>query len=359
MVKRLFWVIIALVVFGMVVLSSASTVQATKQFGSASYYWRHQLFFGVLPGLFLMWLFWKHVNYRRWRPLAFPLLFVALTLLVLVFIPHVGLRLNGATSWLDIGGYTFQPVEFLKFALVVYLAAWLAGSRDRVHNWRTGLVPFAVVMGGVSLLLLLQPDLGTLALVLIMAGGVYVAAGAPLKQAVLIACAAAVLVVGFAASSPHRWARLTTLVNPAADVRGAGWQVNQSLIAIGSGGLWGVGYGQSTQVFGFLPEPMGDSIFAVLVEELGLIGGVATLALFGFLAFTLVQVARAAPDTFGSLLVVGVLLWVMAQATVNMAAISGIGPLTGIPLPFISYGGTATMTLLAALGITLNVAEHA
>ena len=250
-------------------------------------------------------------------------------------------------------------MEFLKFAIVLYLAAWLSGGSERLESLRLGLAPFVVVMAIVSLLLLLQPDLGTLGIILIMAGGVYFVAGASMKRALFIALAAAVLIVGFAYTSPHRWARFTTLLHPTADERGAGWQVNQSLIAIGSGGFWGVGLGQSTQKFGFLPEPMGDSIFAILVEELGLVGGAATLGLFALLAFNILQIARHAPDEFGTLVCTGVFLWVMVQTVVNIAAITGLLPLTGIPLPFISYGGTSMTMLLASMGIVLNVAEHA
>jgi cell division protein FtsW len=191
-----------------------------------------------------------------------------------------------------------------------------------------------------------------------MAGGIYLIAGAPWKQTVAIGAITALLIVSVAAFSPERWSRITTVFNPMADARGAGWQLNQALIAIGAGGMWGVGLGQSTQKFGFLPEPIGDSIFAILVEELGFAGGIATVTLFALMAFTLVRIAHHAPDAFGSLIVSGMLLWIMGQAVVNMAAITGIGPLTGIPLPFISYGGTSMVSMLAGIGIALSVAER-
>jgi cell division protein FtsW len=357
MAKRLFWLILAFLVFGLVVLSSASVVQATKQFGSSSYYWRHQLLWGIMPGVVAMLALWR-TPYKYLRKAAFPMLFLALGLLVLVFVPQFGLRLKGATSWLNIFGFSFQPAEMLKLALVVYLAAWLGDHRERLKTMHIGLLPFAIVMGFVALLLLLQPDLGTLGIVAIMAGGMYFIAGSPWKQTVAIITVVALLMVGVAAFSPERWSRITTLLNPAADARGAGWQLNQALIAIGSGGIWGVGFGQSTQKFGFLPEPIGDSIFAVLVEELGFVGGAVTISLFGVLAFMLVQIARRAPDAFGTLLVSGMFLWIMTQAVVNMAAITGLAPLTGIPLPFISYGGSSMAFMLAGLGIVLNVAER-
>lgn len=358
MAKRLFWLILVLLGFGLIVLSSASVVQATKQFGVSDYYWKHQLLFGILPGVVLLLLF-RRVDYRRWRPIALPLLFVALALMVLVFVPSLGLHLKGATSWLNFGVFTFQPAEVLKLALIVYLAAWLGERGDRLKNWQLGLLPFALIMGFSALLLLLQPDLGTLGIVAIIAGGMYFIAGAPLKQAGLVLAVLVVLIVGVAAVSPMRWKRITTMFNPTADTRGSGWQLNQSLIAIGSGGIWGVGLGQSTQnQFGFLPEPIGDSIFAVLVEELGWAGGMFTIVLFGTLAALMITIARRSRDGFGALLTSGMCLWIMAQALVNMAAVTGIGPLTGIPLPFISYGGTSMVAMLAGLGIVLNVAEH-
>lgn len=357
MARRLFWLILLLLGFGLIVLSSASVVQATKQVGSSSYYWKHQLFYGIIPGLVLLWAFWK-IDYRKLRAFALPLLFASLVLMVLVFIPALGVHQKGATSWLDVGFFTFQPAELLKLGLIIYLAAWLGERGDRLKNWQLGLLPFGVIMGLVAVLLMLQPDLGTLGIVSLIAGGMYFIAGAPLKQAAAIVAIFIVLIVGIAAFSPMRWSRITTMFNPMADARGAGWQLNQSLIAIGSGGVWGVGLGQSTQKFGFLPEPIGDSVFAVLVEELGLAGGLFTILLFASLSIMMIGIARRSHDAFGGLLTSGMCLWVLVQVGVNMAAVTGIGPLTGIPLPFISYGGTSVAAMLAGLGMVLNVAER-
>ncbi len=357
MATKLFWLIIVFLVFGLIVLSSASVVQAAKNYGSSSYYWRHQLLYGILPGVIAL-LLMRKFNYKQLRPFALPLLFAALVLMVLVFVPGIGLHLKGATSWLNLRWFTFQPAEALKLALVVYIAAWLGDNRERVKSIQLGLVPFAIIMSFVALLLLLQPDLGTLGIVGIIAGGMYFIAGLPWKQTVIVAVVLGLLVLGFAARSPERWNRIANIFNPTGDVRGSGWQLNQSLIAIGSGGIWGVGFGQSTQKFGFLPEPIGDSIFAIVVEELGLVGGCAVIALFAALGTMLVMIARRAPDAFGSLLASGMAVWVLGQAIVNMMAITGIGPLTGLPLPFVSYGGTSMIAMLAGFGIVLNVAEH-
>ncbi len=357
MAKKLLWLVVIMLGFGLIVLSSASIIQSQKEFGSSSYYWRHQLLFGIIPGVLVM-LGLRKVRYQKWRPLALPLLFAGLVLMILVFVPGLGLHLKGATSWLNLRWFTFQPAELLKLALILYIAAWLGDSSERVKNWQLGLLPFAVIMGFVSLLLMLQPDLGTLGIVLFIAAGMYFIAGLSYKATAAIGLSIVILIVSLAAFSPHRWDRIVTMFNPAQDARGTGWQLNQAMVAIGSGGFWGVGLGQSTQKFGFLPEPIGDSIFAILVEELGMVGGLVTIALFALLGVMLFAVARRAPDAFGSLFASGMALWIVGQALINMMAITGIGPLTGLPLPFISYGGTSMIAMLGGLGIVLNIAEH-
>jgi cell division protein FtsW len=359
MANRLLWLVAALLVGGLIVLSSASIAVSLDSWGTPYHYVWRQLLAGILPGTAALLVLWR-VPYRILRKLALPGLIGALLLVAAVFAPGFGKTVNGAQSWLELGAFSFQPAEFLKLALVVYLAAWLGKGGERLQQWHFGLLPFALIMGSVAVLLALQPDLGTLGVILAMAAGVYFVAGASWKQAATVVIAGMVLVASIAAISPERWERITTAFDPAADARGAGWQLNQSFIAIGAGGLWGVGLQESTQKFGFLPEPIGDSIFAVLVEELGFVGGVTTLALFAAVGITLIAIARRAADPFGSLLAAGMFMWIMAQALVNMTAITGIGPLTGIPLPFISYGGTSMVSLLAGVGIVLNVArQHA
>jgi cell division protein FtsW len=339
-------------------LWSASTVNSQRQYGSSWHFVQHQLVFGVLPGALIFWGI-RRLGYQRIKPWALGVLFTALVLMVLVLVPSVGTRLKGATSWLSLGGVSVQPAEVLKLALIIYLAAWLGERNDRMKHWQLGLLPFGVIMVFVCLLLLLQPDLGTLGIVLCIAGGMYMAAGAPVKHMALISGCAVIVVAGFAFTSPLRWARVTTLFNPLADARGAGWQLNQSYIAIGSGGLLGKGLGHSTQKFGFLPEPFGDSIFAVIVEELGLVGGLATITLFAGLIGTLFIISFRAHDGFGSLLASGMALWIAVQTVVNMAAMTGLGPLTGIPLPLVSYGSSSMLMLLAGIGLATSVADRA
>lgn len=357
MQKKLLWIIGILVVFGLVMLFSAGVVDAQKKFGSSYYYVLHQLVAGVLFGTVFM-LVLARIKYSFWRKLALPMLFVAFALMIFVFVPSIGITLNGARSWIRIFGYTFQPSEFLKIALIIYFAAWFSGRSDRVRNWAYGLVPFFAVLGFSGLLLALQPDVGTLGVIVVIALGVYFVAGIDWKRFVVVLSVLLIACTCIVAMAPYRLNRIKTLLNPSIDPRGISYQVNQSLIAIGSGGIFGRGYGNSTQKLGFLPEPVGDSIFAVIGEELGLVGAGATILLFGLLCFFLSQIARAAPDTFSRLYVMGVAVWIMSQTLVNIAAASGVGPLTGLPLPFISFGGSALATLLASLGIVLNIAKR-
>ena len=357
MAKRLFWLILILLGFGLIVLSSASVVQAARQHGESNYFWLHQLEFGILPGLFFLWVFWK-MDYRHLRKIALPLLFAALVLMVLVLVPSFGLKINGSRSWLNIGPIAFQPAEVLKLTLIIYLAAWLGQRGEKLKKVEFGLLPFSIIMGFIAILLLRQPDLGMLGIIILIAGGMYFLSGAPVRQSLAIMVVLGLLVFGYASISPTRWQRVTTLFHPTADARGAGWQINQSLIAIGSGGVWGVGLGQSTQKNGFLPETIGDSIFAILVEELGMVGGFFTIILFATFTLFMISIARKAPDGFGALLVSGMCLWVVIQAVVNMTAVTGLMPLTGVPLPFISYGGTSMTAMLAGLGMALNVAQQ-
>lgn len=358
MQKYLFGLIIVLLLFGLVVLYSASSVQGHQKFGSSSYFVVHQLLYGIGPGMAAL-LLLKRIDYRKWRSFALPALIGTFMLMVLVFVPRLGISLKGATSWLSVLGIAFQPSELLKLALILYLAAWFGVGTDRVRNWQFGLVPFVLIIGFSSVLLLKQPDFGTLGIVLAIAIGMYFVAGSSFKQTAAIGLIGLVAIAGFIATNPGKLERVRVLLEPDYNPRGASWQLNQSLVAIGSGGLWGVGYGQSTQKLGFLPETIADSIYAIIVEEFGLVGGFVTLLMFAGLAVLLIMVAIRAPDAFGQLFAAGMAMWIMTQAIVNMGAITGLMPLTGIPLPFISYGGTSMVSLMAGLGIALNVAGRA
>ncbi|MDP3792592.1 MAG: putative lipid II flippase FtsW [bacterium] len=358
MLKAIFATTLLLLIFGLVVLSSAGIVEGQKKFGSSYYYLTHQLLYGVLPGLVLMFLFSK-VDYKFWKKVSLLILFGSLLMMILVFMPNWGHDLRGATRWLNVGGFSLQPSEILKLGLIIYLAAWFGNRDERTRNWTYSMAPFFIVLSFVTVLLLLQPDIGTLIVVTIISASIYFLAGSPLKHFFIIG----LLIVGVLALmiyvEPYRADRVKTFFDPSIDPRGISYQLNQSLIAVGSGGMFGVGFGKSTQKFGFLPEVINDSIFAILVEELGLVGAGVLIGLFVFFTFLLIRVVNNISDKFGKLLVIGMAAWIVGQAFLNIGAIIGLVPLTGIPLPFVSYGGTAMMVLLAGIGIVLNVAKRA
>ncbi len=356
--KRLLIITLILIVFGLVVLSSAGIVDGQKKFGSPYYYLTHQLLYGVLPGLVLMFIFYL-IDYRFWKKISLLVLTGSLALMIMIFMPTFGHGLKGASRWISLGVFSFQPSEILKLSLIIYLAAWFGNRDERSKKLSYSLVPFLMVLSFAALLLFLQPDIGTLIIVSFIALGIYFMAGFSYKQfagilLVLFLGLAAIVVV-----EPYRFDRLKAFWDPSVDTKGISYQINQSLISIGSGGLLGVGYNKSSQKQGgFLPEVIGDSIFAIIAEELGLVGSALTIGLFGVLCFFLISIAKNASDKFGTLLVMGINIWIMSQAFVNIATISGLVPLTGIPLPFISYGGTALVVLLSGMGIVFNVAKN-
>ena len=358
MVKSILITTLILLLFGLIVLSSAGIVEGHKKFDSAYYYLNRQLLLGVLPGLGLMFLLSK-IDYKFWKKMSLLILIGALFLLAMVFMPSFGQGLKGATRWISLGGFSFQPSEILKLALIIYLAAWFGNRDERIKNWTYGMAPFFLVLSFVAVLLVLQPDIGTLVVFTLISIGIYFFAGSEIKHILIIL---SVIAVGFVAMiwlEPYRFDRIKTFIDPNTDTRGISYQLNQSLISIGSGGIFGVGFGKSTQKFGFLPEVVHDSIFAIVVEELGFVGGIFLVILFLTLAFLLVRTANNISDKFGKLIVMGMAVWITGQAFLNISAISGLAPLTGIPLPFVSYGGTAMMVLLAGMGIVLNIAKRA
>jgi len=356
MQKRLLFVTLILLVFGLIILSSAGIVEGQKKFGSPYYYLSKQILYGVLPGLFLFFLFSK-IDYRFWKKVSFVILFGSLLLMILVFVPDIGIGLKGANRWVSLWGVSFQPSEILKLAMVIYFAAWFGSKDERLKNWSYSAAPFFVVISFIGLLLALQPDVGTLAIVVLIALGIYFVAGSSMKYLFAIIAIFVVAIVGLIFIEPYRFNRIKTFLDPSFDPRGISYQLNQSLIAIGSGGLFGKGYNESTQKWGFLPEVVNDSIFAVVVEELGFAGAIVMISLFVFMAHTLISIAKLTSDKFGRLFIVGMSTWIVGQAFINIAAVSGLLPLTGIPLPFVSHGGTAIMALLTGLGIVSNIAK--
>lgn len=349
--------IFILLTFGLIVIYSAGIVDAQKKFDSPYYYITHQLFYGILPGLVIFYLLSK-INYGIWKKLALPILLAAIALLILVFVPGVGVSLHGAQRWIHFKFFTFQPSEILKIALIIYLAAWFSNKQDRAKSSFISMLPFFVILGFIWALFIKQPDIGTLGIVTIIAFGMYFFFGPPIKQVITLILIGSVILTAVIFSSPYRLSRITTFVNRTNDPQGESYHINQSLIGIGSGGIFGLGYGQSKQKLSYLPEPVGDSIFSIIGEELGLVGMTFVLVLFLALIINLVAISKGIRDNFARMLVLGVAVWITGQEFINVAAISGLIPLTGVPLPFISYGGTALISLLASLGIVVNVVER-
>ncbi len=344
-----------LVLLGLILLTSASWPLGYEKFADGYYFLKHQLIFGVLVGVVGFVIAYR-IPYSFFRHFAPHMLIISIILLLLVFIPGVGAEFGTAHSWISLGGISFQPSEVVKLTFLIYLAAWLEKrSHLELKSFWGGLIPFLSVMGVIALLLFLQPDTGTLAIIVLTSFVVYFVAGAPLRYllgAGLSGLGIMALILRF---SEYRAARVLTFLHPELDPRGIGYHINQALLAIGSGGLFGRGYGHSLQKFQYLPEVAGDSIFPIVAEELGF---VLTSAFLGFyLVFLLrgINIGERAPDLFGKYLVMGIMTWFGLQALINVGAMVGLLPITGVPLPFISYGGTALAVSLTAAGIVLNV----
>ena len=346
-----------LVVFGLLMVSSASIGISQERFSESYYYLKNQLLRGLLPGLILG-LIAYFIPYRAWKKLALPAFAITVLLLVLVFIPGIGLSHGGSQRWINLGPATFQPSEFLKLAFIIYLAAWFTGKGKAVKNFSEGLMPFVLLVGVLALLLLLEPDISTMGIIGFTAVAMYILAGARFFHIGLLIIGAATLFTFLIKFFSHAQDRWQTFWHPELDPRGIGYQINQALLALGSGGVFGVGLGQGLQKFRYLPEPASDSIVAVIGEELGFVGLLALMLLFTIFAARGFKIARQAPDDFGRLLAGGLTSWVLIQALINIAAICGLMPLTGITLPFISLGGSSLAITLAGMGILLNISKH-
>lgn len=349
-------VLFLLVIFGLVMLASASFDLGKIKFNDSYYYLKHQLSYGLLIG-FLGFLAGSLIYYRFWEKLAPWLLLGNIILLLLVFSP-LGVSIKGSERWVDFGFVSFQPGEILKFTFLVYLAAWLSRSQARSRSFSKGFLPFLILSGAVAFLLFLQPATTTAVVILAASLIVYFSAGAKLRFVIGAVVFGLVAVTSLIFLTDYRYERVLGFLNPQEDPLGRGYHLNQALIAIGSGGLTGVGYGQSTTKLHYLPEPIGDSIFAVIAEELGFIGSVLLIFLFAIFVWRSFSIGRQALDLFSRCLAIGFGTLIGIQAFINMAATSGLLPLTGIPLPFISFGGTALAVYLTMAGIIVNISKY-
>lgn len=344
---------------GLVLLASASGPTGFVKFHDTYYFLKHQIIFGLVPGLMGFFLA-SRIPYATYRRFAGVMLLISIVLLLSVFIPGLGTDLGTfAKQWIVLGPLTLQPSELVKLTFLFYIAAWMEKRTEHeLRDVHSGLIPFAIVLSVVMGLLLLEHDTGTLGVIVVMALGVYFAAGAPVRYFALFGGGGAGLLALLITFSPYRAARFMTFLHPELDPKGVGYHINQALLAVGSGGFLGRGYGHSLQKFQYLPEVAGDSIFAVIGEELGFVLTTAFLVLYvGFLQRGF-KIAAMATDGFGRYLAVGVMSWIGAQAFFNIGAMVGVLPITGVPLPLVSYGGTALAVTLTALGVVVNVSSH-
>jgi len=348
---------VVLLALGVVMVYSASAIVAAERFGDPALFLRKQLLWAVLGALALVAAL--RVDYRRLEGWGVPALLVAAGLLVLVLVPPLAQPVNGTRRWLRLGPLSVQPAEFAKLALVLFLAGWLARHRETLADFRRAVLPPLAAAGALAALVVLQPDLGNaVALVGVTLALLYLAG---CRVAHLLALAAAALPVLAAAIwvAPYRLRRIATFLDPWSDARGAGFQIIQSWLALGSGGWLGRGIGESRQKLFYLPEAHTDFIFAVVGEELGFVGAVAVVALFAVLVWRGLRVGLRAPDPFGAYLALGVTVLVATQTLVNLGVVTGTLPTKGLPLPFISFGGSALLTTMLATGLLLNVSQHA
>lgn len=356
-VDRVLLILVAiLTVVGLIMISSASVVMSKTVANSDNYYFFTQLAAGAV-GILLLYI-GSRIDYQVWKKFALPFLIINVFFLLIVFVPGLGFQHNGASRWISIGPLNFQPSESIKLALILFFASWLESKGDDIRDIRKGTAPFLVILGIVLTLVLAQPDMGTATVLAVTAGAMYFISGAKPSHILALLGAAIAGIIVLIKAAPYRMARLTIFLNPTSDKSGAGYQISQALLAIGSGGIWGLGFGKSRQKFNYLPEASTDSIFAVISEELGLIRASMVVLLFLLFAFRGYKIAKGAPDTFARLTAVGITTWVISQAFINILAILSLMPLTGVPLPFISYGGSSLVMLLAACGILLNISKH-
>ncbi len=352
----LFGVLVVLNLVGLMMVLTASSVSALDTYGSSWQIGRLQAAWVSVGALICAGF--SRTDYRRWRKFAVPLLVVCIALLVLVLVPGIGKQVNGARRWFAVGPIHLQPSELTKLALVLFLAHLLDRRVKLMDEWRLTVRPALVVFGLIAVLLMLEPNLGTTLVMGIVVLSVLFAAGAPGRPLAIVALCGACLGGLLAVVAPYRMARVMAFLDPWATYKTSGYQNIQSLVGVASGGLTGVGIGGSRAKWGFLPEAHTDFIFAIISEEFGLLGSLVVVGLFGALCIVGARTAMLAPDRFGSLVAAGITVWFGGQAFVNIGAVLGLLPITGVPLPFVSYGGTALVVSMAAAGILLNVARQ-
>lgn len=355
--RPLFFTWMVLVAIGLIMIASAGSIKAYHDFGDGYWYLKQQ---GQWLAVSIVGLiFFVNFDYRQLRYFGFPALIVTIVLLAIVFLPVIGSEsINGAKRWLSIGPISMQPSELSKLVLAIYLAAWMERKGKEVKNFTYGFLPFVMVLMVVVFLLFMQRDLGTMLTIGFTAVVTFYVSGASVRQLGALVMTGVALVAALIIVEPYRVDRVNAWLNPADDLQGIAYQTEQCRLATSSGGIWGAGYGRGLQKYGYLPDPPTDSIYCMIGEELGFIGQAGVIFLYLFLLRRFMLIAIASRDQFGTLLTVSLGVWIGFQAFINIGGILRVIPLTGIPLPFISYGGTSLLMTTCAVGIVLNISRH-
>jgi len=355
--KIFFGIVIALVVVGLVFFTSASLGILAKNETKFYNVLSGQFIFGFLGGLIALYIGLK-IPYKFFRKYSLILFILSIALTAMVLVPGIGQSHGGARRWIDVFGYTFQPVEFLKIGFIIYFAAWLSWAKNKVKDPLFSILPLIVLLGIIAAVLLKQPDTKSLILIAMTAVIMSFVSGVPMKYILGISGVIIITFIVLVSFKPYLRQRVETFLNPNQNSQSTSYQLQQSLIAVGSGGIAGRGLGQSIQKFNYLPEPQGDSIFAVIGEEVGFVGTSLLICLYIAFALRGYRISiRNAPDSFSKLLIIGLVTIITAQSFMNIASIIGVFPLTGVPLVFISHGGTALLLSLGMVGIILNISR--
>ncbi len=345
-----------LVIAGMLAVYSSSFAVGYHEFGNTNYFVTRQAVF-ALVGVAAM-VFFMRMDYNRLRRLSLPMLVIALVALLLVLVPGIGVERNGASRWLELGPISVQPSEYAKLALVIYIAAWLTSRGDDIHKFSLGFMPFVLMLGIVGGLIMAEPDMGTTVIILLTASTLFFVAGAPLSHLALLLAVGGLISFLVVQQREYQMDRLISYIDAEGDPQGNGFQILQLLIALGSGGPLGLGWAESRQKFFYVPGAHTDGVFAIIGEELGFVGLMLIIGLFAFFIFRGLKITIGARDRFGTLLAIGIISWIAFLSLINVAGITRTIPLTGVPLPFLSYGGSSLIALMAAVGVLLSVSRY-
>lgn len=354
---KVFIILICLItLLGFAALLSASLIMGKTNFDDPYHYLKHQLLTGGLVGA-IGFLIASKVYYRKLEKFSWVLILIGIVLMILTLTP-LGVEIKGATRWINIAGFQFQPSEVLKFAFIIYISALFANKFSKNKGVLQGLIPFLIILAVICGLFILQKSTSSMMLIVITAALLFFLSGAKMKEIFIVGILIVALLAVLIIARPYQMKRFLSFMDSDSDPQGRDYHINQSLIAIGSGGVFGVGFGNAISKYNYLPEPMGDSIFAVIAQEFGFIGSVFVLLLYLIIFIKGMAIAKASPDKFSYLTVTGIMSVVLIQALVNIGAMTKLIPLTGQPLPFISYGGTNLAVLLTSMGIIVNISKY-